>query len=285
MALFSQRKGLTPLKKDIQIDAVDAPLRNGLWTALQVAYWKHWVPEQYGYQPDLARAIDALATCVWIYLFKNPIDTQLVFNAARYGRQPTAFLHVARDHFFGAKWYEVYDFLEFVAQNGPATSRERFALLCNDFLESENSAYRFVNNKIAQITEAQEIAEIEDAAGSGNAAVRKHIETALGLLSDRKTPDYRNSIKESISAVESLCGTLTGNNKATLGEAIKKLGLNLHPALQNGFSSIYGWTSDADGIRHAIHDEPNLTFSDAKFMLVACSAFVNYLIGKQAEKK
>jgi len=29
--------------------------------------------------------------------------------------------------------------------------------------------------------------------------------------------------------------------------------------------------------------EPTLDFADAKFMLVACSAFVNYLLAKSAE--
>ncbi|MGQ9708742.1 MAG: AbiJ-NTD4 domain-containing protein, partial [bacterium] len=30
-------------------------------------------------------------------------------------------------------------------------------------------------------------------------------------------------------------------------------------------------------------DEPNLSFEDAKFMLVSCSAFINYLITKAAK--
>jgi hypothetical protein len=47
-------------------------------------------------------------------------------------------------------------------------------------------------------------------------------------------------------------------------------------------SALYGYTSDSSGIRHALQDEPNLDFVDAKFMLVACSAFVNYLTDKAA---
>jgi hypothetical protein len=57
----------------------------------------------------------------------------------------------------------------------------------------------------------------------------------------------------------------------------------IHKAIKSGFGSIYGYTSNAGGIRHALIDEPNITFIDAKFMLVACSAFVNYLIGKVAD--
>jgi hypothetical protein len=56
----------------------------------------------------------------------------------------------------------------------------------------------------------------------------------------------------------------------------------LHGALKKSFSALYGYTSDADGIRHAMLDEANLTFTDAKYMLVACTAFINYVLGKAA---
>jgi hypothetical protein len=61
-------------------------------------------------------------------------------------------------------------------------------------------------------------------------------------LSDRRTPDYRNSVKESIYAVESLVATLVGIEKGTLGQWIKKLEeeIGLHPALWTAFSSLYG---------------------------------------------
>jgi hypothetical protein len=73
------------------------------------------------------------------------------------------------------------------------------------------------------------------------------------------------------------------NGKAsTLGAALKVLGdkVEIHKALQGGFEKIYGWTSDGDGIRHALMGENNLGPEDARYMLVACSAFVNYLVVK-----
>ncbi|MBY0098678.1 hypothetical protein [Mesobacillus maritimus] len=60
----------------------------------------------------------------------------------------------------------------------------------------------------------------------------------------------------------------------------ERLGVQMHGALREGFLKIYGYTSDGDGIRHALIEEPSLSFEDAKFMLVACSAFVNYLVVK-----
>jgi hypothetical protein len=66
--------------------------------------------------------------------------------------------------------------------------------------------------------------------------------------------------------------------RAALAAIEKKT--TLHPSLKEAFQKLYGYTSDAQGIRHALMDEPNLDIEDAKFMLVSCSAFVNYLIVK-----
>jgi len=143
------------------------------------------------------------------------------------------------------------------------------------------SGWRFVGDEIAPITSDEEIAEIEKALEpiGSLTPVTTHLRTALEFLSDKKSPDYRNSIKESISAVEAICRLTTGSSKATLGQALKviKDKITLHPALEQAFSKLYGYTSDADGIRHSLLDEPNIHFEDAKFMLVSCSAFINYL--------
>jgi hypothetical protein len=111
----------------------------------------------------------------------------------------------------------------------------------------------------------------------------QHLEQALELIANKKSPDYRNSIKESISAVEAMCQLITGNKKATLGDALRqiegKVG-TLHPAQKDAFSKLYGYTNDAQGIRHALLGETDLDVEDAVYMLVVCSAFINYLISK-----
>jgi hypothetical protein len=131
------------------------------------------------------------------------------------------------------------------------------------------------------VTDPVEVEAIESATQLPRSlrAVAQHLNTSLKLLGDRKTPDYRNSIKESISGVEAMCALITGQARSDLGAALKALekGAGLHGALRSAFNSLYGFTSDSSGIRHALLEEPNLTFDDAKFMLVACSAFINYL--------
>jgi hypothetical protein len=144
------------------------------------------------------------------------------------------------------------------------------------------AAYRFVDGLITKIAEEEEIRSIEKAIDEGERLVAKHLRRSLELLSDRSNPDYRNSIKESISAVERLASHVTGEEKGTLGQLLKKLEahIELHHALKNAFSSMYGYTSDGGGIRHALTEKETPDFEDAKFMLVACSAFINYVEGK-----
>ena len=159
----------------------------------------------------------------------------------------------------------------------------------NGLFEREYVGYRFVDGLITPITDELEIQEIENASRNLFKGCRAHIHKAVGFLSDREKPDYKNSIKESISAVESICQIITGDSKATLGEALKNLqdnGIAIHPALKKSWSSLYGYTSDEGGIRHAEGlFESNVTFEEAKYMLVSCCAFVNYLIAEYGKIK
>jgi hypothetical protein len=78
-----------------------------------------------------------------------------------------------------------------------------------------------------------------------------------------------------------MCRVITGAEKTTLGQAIKRLrdsGVALHPSLEQACLKLYGYTSDESGIRHALTGESQVGFSEAKYMLVSCTAFVNHLL-------
>lgn len=158
----------------------------------------------------------------------------------------------------------------------------------NSILEQEKSGYRIIVGLITPITGEVEMACIEEVSSSKFYSVKNHLQKALQLYSDRKNPDYENSIKESISAVEAMCCIITGMTgaSATLGAALKKLednGVVIHSALREAFAKIYGYASDANGIRHGGIDFKNAPSEDAKYMLISCSAFVNYLIEKHSK--
>lgn len=162
---------------------------------------------------------------------------------------------------------------------------EGFGEHYNVVFKNEYVGYRFVNDIIVSITDENEINAINESASSPFEVVNTHISKAIHLLSDREKPDYENSIKESISAVEALCELYTGvkGKEASLGKMLKKIedeGIVIHSAMKSAFNTLYGYTSDAKGIRHAGDiGGPSSTFEEAKFMLVSCSAFINYLIG------
>ena len=101
-------------------------------------------------------------------------------------------------------------------------------------------------------------------------------------MSDRQNPNYSKSMHDSISAVEGLARLLLNDDSITLGKAIPRLRTKyeLHPTLMESLNKLYGYTSDEAGIRHGSALESNLTYIDAKFMLVACTNFINYLIDK-----
>lgn len=277
MNLFSHRKGLKQVRQTLQVDEVDTVLRNGIWNALLESCWQdisastsQYSDEPYGQHWEFLRA-------VWADYFKLPID--------RMPRTWSSIFGELREHFFKCKWNEVYDFIEFIAITFPLSwVTNKFIEKCNFILERELAAYRFIGTTIAQLTSEQEIAEIEKALEIPDSMkpVKTHLQSALDKFANKKSPDYRNSIKESISAVESLCNLIKGT-KTTLGDALKDF-KDLHPALKDSFIKLYGYTSDAHGIRHALLEEPNLDHEDAKYMLVSCSAFINFLVSRSAKQ-
>jgi len=217
---------------------------------------------------------------IWVNHFNASLDNLPEFDPY----QANGAYGIMKTHFMDAKWFEVYDFLEFVVQNWSGGGDDQIATGINSILENELCAFRFVGKQIVPITDELELEAIDQAASNAPDAVKRHISRAVELLSDRSSPDYRNSVKEAISAIEAVCQTVTGDKKGTLGKLLGKVD-GLHPAFKTALSSMYGFTSDAEGIRHALLDEPTLTFTDAKFFLVQAAAFVNYISGKQSDKK
>lgn len=194
--------------------------------------------------------------------------------------------------FFNASYNEVLDLLWFTCKwihdhmNNRKINNVVYDVF-NNIFEKEYVGYRFVDGRIVAITDEQEIDEIEEACRNPYEGCRSHIKKAVVILADRDNKDYKNCIKESICAVESICQVITKDEKATLGQALKSLkgaGLKIHPALESAFSKLYGYTSDEGGIRHCEGMfESDVSFEEAKFMLVSCSAFVNYLIAESGK--
>ena len=183
------------------------------------------------------------------------------------------------------EWYIIFDFIEYYLDCISTSKAIEVTNVINRILEEESYGYRVLDKQVVPITNLQELSAIHEAHSTLFDSVNQHFNKTLVLYADRTEPDYENSIKESISAVEAICCIITGatGSQATLGKTIKRLkdtGIHIHPAMESAFSSLYGYTSDEDGIRHGGIDFANAPAEDAKYMLISCSAFVNYLIEK-----
>lgn len=281
---FSQRYGYTPVRDAIQLEGMDVQLRNSLWNALEMHFWSLVSTSDMFGVYDLShpqhQGTQLVVQELWVDFFKFPLD--------RLSNNWVVVKKRLREHFFKEPWFWVYDFIEFVAQHYYDRGvSENFRVTANGFLEREKSGWRFVEEFIVQITDQTEIGEIESAMSGKEQSVSDHLHAALNLLSDRNDPDYPNSIKESISAVESLVKSTLGTEKGTLGGLLSELDRRtpLHPAYKSALSSLYGYTSDEGGIRHGKSDtDRQVTFEEAKFMLVVCSAFINYVRGTVSAK-
>ncbi|WP_372403701.1 AbiJ-NTD4 domain-containing protein [Acinetobacter piscicola] len=281
---FSERYGYKPVREIIQKDSISQDLKNRIWSLIFSSFLQKYIDTN-----QLFTEYSSVVGNIWSHFCKIPLDEM---ESLRYYTSRSRDISKIKSNIFESEWYTIYDLVEYILnyENGTTPYNVTsdfeitFTAKVNQILEQENSAYRIINNQVTEITSEQEIQSIEEALANTNpySGVQQHLNQSLKLMSDRQNPDYRNSIKESISAVESICKIVTNEEKATLGPALKIIEnkYGLHPALKGSLSQLYGYTSDGDGIRHAMLEESNLSYIDAKFMLVACTNFINYLIEK-----
>lgn len=274
MKKFSDRLGVTIAAIEIQVESINDDLRNSLWNLLvsELEGMGQW----YSVLKEL-----------FVGYYKIPIDSLPRSNeGAREWLLKT---------FMESPWYEAYNLVEFVLENihslNHRNTSEAFEKESNIVLETELSGFRAIKGQLVPITNSMEIESIAQAASISSSlgleGVSQHMNNALRLLGKKPDPDYANSIKESISAIEGICKLLTKEKSGGLEKALTKLSsaTPIHPALRNGFANLYGYASDEDGIRHPILESSQVGFAEAKYMLVTCSAFVNFIIDKGRQAK
>lgn len=186
-------------------------------------------------------------------------------------------------------WYTKLSMIEFSIDYMERTFKdpERIRII-SSFIDNLNMdferthyGYRIVAGLITDIISDTDKESIEEVLFSDEDVVKSHMRQALSLYSRRPLPDYKNAIKEAISAVEALCRKRTG--ESTFGSAygqIKKT-TTIHPRIQEAIQKVYDYTNQADtGIRHSkVSGDDSLVpgATECLFMLVTCSAIINYI--------
>jgi hypothetical protein len=282
---FSERKGITHFSDIVQVHDLNKRTRNKLYSAVNDIF--DLFERDYTYQVNLK---DYFVEYLYKEIFsKTERDIPTWGNAYKYNE----IFDVIYTIFTEYDYTEVFTFVEGIVRCFGAIDKitynsysykSIYIELISKIFENENVNYRIIDDIITDIVNEEEIQSIEKTLENKYDVVRKHYSKALKKM--YKDKDFNNSIKESISSVEAMCQIITGKNNATLGDALKLLKGKVHPAMNSAFDKLYGYTSNADGIRHANGlGEGDSTFNEAKYMLISCSAFVNYLKESFEEKE
>jgi len=182
------------------------------------------------------------------------------------------------------EYLKTFEFLQFVIDYGRIPY---FAENIARVLTRSRSAYRIIDKVICPISTDEQAEAVRAAMAEARAAAARgpyaHLTAASRALS---AGDWSGCVRESISAVEGAAKSIEPAADA-LGKALAKLEgtIGLKPALKSAYKSLYGWSSDEEGIRHAnvFEREADVTERDAMFMFGACASFVGYLLSAKRE--
>jgi hypothetical protein len=91
-------------------------------------------------------------------------------------------------------------------------------------------------------------------------------------------PDFENSVKESISSIESCLMILLKEPNGTLGKLIKRAGLDQD--VERLISQAYGFASNKDFVRHGGTNPSSLGKCEAEFFLEFAGSAIVYITAK-----
>lgn len=185
-----------------------------------------------------------------------------------------------------AEWYKVYDLVEAIisdmCQVPYSYNLDRFVNELNLYFVEEGIGWKVESCKLeARNPEALEqtirsaTTALQDA---GNTTAQGELHEALVDLSRRPDPDITGAVQHSMAALECVARDVTGNDKATLGEILKRHPELVPPPLSLALEKLWGFASEYG--RH-IREGRIPEFAEAQLVVGTCAAAVTYLVGSK----
>jgi hypothetical protein len=129
---FSDRYGFNP-QKVVHLDGMSNNLRAGLWNEISFTCWEDMYESRIASEPDLHE----LFKSIWRNIFKKPVDEISKLWSGAHSDM--------KGYFFSIEWFQVYDLVEFIANNlDSEVASRRFKNSCNSIFEEERSGYRLL---------------------------------------------------------------------------------------------------------------------------------------------
>lgn len=266
---FSESQGYESIPTQLDLEQLPVRTRTRLWNVLYESLQIH----------PIYRTMDEHWLCILFDIHCN----YFALPADEWNSNPSPIINQYRNFFKVARFNKVFDLLIVLMRDSrcPKEFTTRVAAL----FDEEQLAYTVVMHPEVTIMPTATVQEgrvigtaLRDTSLFGLNGANSHLRLAGQAVNDR---NWAESIRNSISAVESVARQIDPNASRSLQAALNsiKKSQRLHPALGDAFQKLYGYTSDEQGVRHALLDESSARVDSAEaiFMLGACAAFVSYL--------
>jgi hypothetical protein len=271
---FEQAEGVEPLPTQLKPKELTQALRAGLWAVL------HEHLERAKQHHDYAKST---LRDPWRQILLDMHVWRLHLPADEFTASAQHNIDALKKVIMRGSYIEVFGLLEWLLRR--QLCPRRLSEQIRAVLKVCRAGYRLTpdGKTIMPIASEEEAAVAARAFSALNTAkygaARQHLVAAAEGLT---AGDSAGAVRESIHAVESVARLITGQNSMKDALRVLESRWKIHPALKDAFSKLYGYTSDEQGIRHPLIDDPNASVDewDALFMFGACAAFITYLVQK-----
>jgi len=182
------------------------------------------------------------------------------------------------------EWFRFYDLCE--AAYGyffNASSVIKYEDELNSLFEECGIAWKAENRQVVAKGSDEFEQAVENAVSQVQAAGLSTPESELSEarhdLSRRPEPDVTGSVQHCLAALECVARVITGDEKATLGDILKRYGsaLDIPKPLDIAAEKLWGFASEVGRhLREGREPEPE----EAELLLITCSGLITYLLKK-----
>lgn len=183
------------------------------------------------------------------------------------------------------EWYKVYDVVEGIYARMDSVpysyEKEKFEHEINEYFLENGIGWQFKEGKIEvrgpEVFEEVLKTAAKELRGAGKDTSRSELHEALVDLSRRPKPDVTGAIQHAMAALECVARDVCGDNKANLGDIMKKYSGFIPMPLDDAVIKAWGYASE--NARH-IREGREPSYEEAELVVGMCASVSTYLVKK-----
>ena len=268
---FSQRYGYKDVPQQLKLEELPRGARVQIWNCVLEFLRNHGSSQHSHYEGTSAEILKS----VYLEFLGHSLDEFSTYEPNVDSRLKKLFCSTLR-------FYELFDLLELIMKHNLCpidfvhNLQQIFikTQLAYSIVETENFPPIIV--PISNSCDREILIEaLNTADENGFDTVHLHLANSINKI---KQEDWNGSVRESVSALESVVKILAERESTSFSNTLKSL--MLHKALEQGIVKLYGYASNKPGVRHAklSPEDTEVTLSESLLVLGICSSLTSYLI-------